>query len=148
RDGDAMQQPQGDETRLTVVLAGIFNRNKRSIENRFGVTQVDAMLGEIDLPLPLVPREHLGDVATFRCYVKTSPRGPSACKLTNQANRRDEGRAEGPPRSVRVEREVRRVKEPDRCSCRNYESTSTKNGFLVRLSRSNCERPVEFKSLP
>src|SRR5207244_8326312 len=27
--------------------------------------------------------------------------------LTNQANRRDEGRAAGPPRSVRVEREVR-----------------------------------------
>src|SRR5205823_2214288 len=27
--------------------------------------------------------------------------------LTNQANRRDEGRAEGPPRSVRVERVVR-----------------------------------------
>ena len=28
-------------------------------------------------------------------------------RLTNQANRRDEGRAVGPPRSVRVEREVR-----------------------------------------
>src|ERR1700693_3820742 len=27
--------------------------------------------------------------------------------LTNQANRRDDGRAAGPPRSVRVEREVR-----------------------------------------
>jgi hypothetical protein len=29
------------------------------------------------------------------------------CCLTNQANRRDDGRAAGPPRSVRVEREVR-----------------------------------------
>src|ERR1700686_2433479 len=30
------------------------------------------------------------------------------CALTNQANRRDDGRRVAPPRSVRVEREVRR----------------------------------------
>src|SRR5437667_1468442 len=49
-------------------------------------------------------------IATVR--VRQFPCADFARALTNQANRRDDGRREAPPRSVRIEREVRPLCQP------------------------------------
>jgi hypothetical protein len=60
------------------------------------------VLLEIQTLLRFTPHEPHGKV-----YIQYAYASMVASGLTNQANRRDEGRAAGPPRSVRVEREVR-----------------------------------------
>src|SRR5438552_15889055 len=63
--------------------------------------------------------------------------------LTNQANRRDEGRAVGPPRSVRVERAVRghdRRKEGEETETR-IRGHSGREGYKASMSQPPT-RPV------
>jgi hypothetical protein len=78
---DTMEQTKGNVARLTVVLACVLDCDQRAVKDYGRIAKVDAVFGEIELPLLFVPREHASIVATLRRYVKcahlASPRRAS-----------------------------------------------------------------------
>jgi hypothetical protein len=58
RYNDALEKTKGDLSRLAIVFERVLNGNQRPLEDRWGITKVDAMFGEIGLSLGFIPREH------------------------------------------------------------------------------------------
>ena len=60
RDGDnlSMEQPEREEPRFTVSLAGVLRRNGVAREDVLSVSEVDAVFLEIFLALRLIPGEY------------------------------------------------------------------------------------------
>ena len=70
RYGNALEKTKRDVSQLTIVFARVLHGNQRPLEDRWGITKVDAMFGEIGLSLGFISHERRFIVATLCRYVK------------------------------------------------------------------------------
>ena len=80
---DTVEQTKGNIARLTVGLTCVLDCDQWAVKDHGRIAKIDAVFGEIELPLSFVPREHGGTVATFRRYVKLGEQ-TAACELTTK----------------------------------------------------------------
>ena len=58
RYDNACEKAKSNITRFAIVFARVLDGHQRAIEDDRGVVKIDAVFGEIELSLLLIPRKH------------------------------------------------------------------------------------------
>jgi hypothetical protein len=70
--GLVMQQTQGEESALTIGLAGVFSSESKPAEDLLGIAKIDAVLFQVGVVVSPRPKRTCLSVATGRNYGKAS----------------------------------------------------------------------------